>query len=277
MIHFILKQAIEYSHSVFRGKTTNISYFNVEFQSEDRKNRYSRENILQREQELMELQNKLYKFGKPEEKYDCIMKEKELKKSLVGNCNELSITALMYLARNRAKDIYYLYKDSFTTDTSGEIQPIYIEVISPIPISRYNHCFIMFYYPPHASDYQSQNKEINQLYKTYNKLPSEAWICDPWANIVCLSQNYNANWQNKMISWAIDGKYLALGNTPLSSVYKNQSQYLLWELQGNPGYPLYENTFNMMRNTAMQVNHQAIIKPDGSVVINHAIFEYANQ
>ncbi|MDC9613510.1 hypothetical protein PSI19_06330 [Xenorhabdus khoisanae] len=197
MIHFILKQAIEYSHSVFRGKTTNISYFNVESQSEDRKNRYSRENSRNREQKLMGLQEKLRTLGKPEEKYNCIMEEKKRDDSLVGNCNELSITAFMYLARNRAKDIYDLYKDSFTTDASGEIQPIYIEIISPIPTSRYEHCFIMFYYPPHTYAHKFQDKEIKPMYKTYNPIPNGAWICDPWANIVCLSENYNKNWEKK--------------------------------------------------------------------------------
>ncbi|KMJ47048.1 hypothetical protein AB204_00695 [Xenorhabdus khoisanae] len=270
MISDILRQAIKYSHSIFLGKTTNISYINPELQSEDRQRRYSKKNSQTREQEFLTLRSKLYRFGNIKEKYDCIMKEKELKQSLVGNCNELSITALMYLATKRAHEIYDLYKKYFTTDTSGKIQSIYIEIISPIPTSRYDHCFIIFYYPPDASDYQSQNKQVNSYYKTYNKLPSGAWICDPWANIVCLSQHYNANWQNKMISWATDGKYLALGNAHTPSVYKSQCP-----LQENPGYPLYENTFNMMRNTAMQVNHQVIIKPDSTVVINHSKFEYA--
>ncbi|MBC8951550.1 hypothetical protein [Xenorhabdus sp. PB62.4] len=268
MIHFILKQAIKYSHSVFLGKTTNISYFNVEFQSEDRKNRYSRTNSLKREHKLMELQGKLRLLGKPEEKYDCIMEEKKRDDSLVGNCNELSITAFMYLARNRAKDIYNLYKNSFTTETSGEIQPIYIEIISPSPLSRYDHCFIMFYYPPHTYDHKFQDKEIAPRNKKYKPIPNGAWICDPWANIVCLSEHYHANWQNKMINWAIDGKYLALNNAPPPSVYKSQ-----YPLQEDFGHPLYNDTWNMMKDSEKQVNYQAIIKPDGSVVINDSIFE----
>ncbi|PHM37242.1 hypothetical protein [Xenorhabdus innexi] len=49
MIEHILNQAIEHSHRIFKGKTTNIAYFNINNQSETRKNRYSRENCLNRE------------------------------------------------------------------------------------------------------------------------------------------------------------------------------------------------------------------------------------
>ncbi|MDC9613511.1 hypothetical protein PSI19_06335 [Xenorhabdus khoisanae] len=75
-----------------------------------------------------------------------------------------------------------------------------------------------------------------------------------------------------MKSWANDGKYLALGQAYFPSAYRSKDP-----LQKDPGYPLYKNTFNMMNNSKKQVNYQAIIKPDGSVVINHAIFEYFNQ
>ncbi|PHM28245.1 hypothetical protein [Xenorhabdus budapestensis] len=272
MISYILKQAITHSHHIFRGKTTNISYFNVELQSGDRPERYSRKSCFSREQKLIGLKNKLHLLRTADKKYECIMKEKECDNSLVGNCNELANTVFIYLARERVSDIYNLYKNSFTANTSGEIQSIYIEILYPSPLSRYDHCFVMLYYPLHTYNIESQYKETNPLYKVYNKIPDGAWICDPWANIVCLSENYDANWQRKMLDWAIDGKYLSLGQAPTPSIYKSK-----FPLQGDPGNPLYENTFYMMSNSPKTVSDQAIIRPDGTVVISNSKFEYATQ
>ncbi|MDC9596047.1 hypothetical protein [Xenorhabdus anantnagensis] len=260
MIQHILHHAIEYSHSAFPGKTTNISYFNIENQSEDRKKRYSIKNTGIRQQKLGKLQEKLYYLRTDEEKYDHIMSERKNDALLVGNCKELSLIAFMYLAKEKASNIYHLYKNSFTANKSGEIHDIYIEVLAAAPLSRYDHCFVMLYYPPHTYDKKFQNKKIDE---EYNILPSGAWICDPWANIVCLSENYDTHWKSKMASWAKDGKYLALGSASISSNYKNTE---LSPLESR-GHPLYANTFNMIENSKKKVLHKAIIKPDGSTEI----------
>ncbi|PHM39921.1 hypothetical protein Xmau_02103 [Xenorhabdus mauleonii] len=270
MIRYILHQAIEHAHLTFSGKTSNIFYNNPECQPESRRNRYSTTNCQIRERKFSELTQKLNRFGNARNKYNCIMEEKKHDNFLVGNCTELSITALMYLAEIGKNNVSHYFRHYSQTSNVKNIQPIYIEILAPVQASSY-HCFVMIYSPSCISDYQFQNKNINPLYKTYDKLPNGAWVCDPWAEIVCLSENYDSHWRNTMNNWADQGKYLSLGNAPAPSLYKPQHPP-----SRDPCYPLYSHTLNMMSNTAMQVNHQAIIKTDNTSTINHSHFEYAN-
>ena len=40
---------------------------------------------------------------------------------------------------------------------------------------------------------------------------SDAFVCDPWANIACRFQEYKTDWLAKMTKWAKDGKTLDTG------------------------------------------------------------------
>ncbi|MDX7987503.1 hypothetical protein FE392_09190 [Xenorhabdus sp. 12] len=269
MIKHLLYLAIKYAHSNFPGKTSNIFYGNLESQPEKRRKRYSIENCQIRENNYSELTQKLSCFGNAREKYNCIMEERKRNSFLVGNCNELSISVLMYLAELNKDNLSQYFRYDSNTAPQNDMQSIYIEILAPVRASTY-HCFVMVYFPPRIHNYQFKNTNMNPLYKTYDKLPDGAWICDPWAEIVCLAEEYDAHWKDTMCSLAKQGKYLSLGNSPPPSLYKPQ-----YPPDRDPCYPMYSHTLNMMSNSAMQVNHQAIIKADNTVIINHSHFEYA--
>ncbi|REF26164.1 hypothetical protein BDD26_0759 [Xenorhabdus cabanillasii] len=110
MINVILQEAIKHAHSMFKHKTANIFYRDLEFRSQSRKTRYSQEKIKDRNNRLYNLQNVLHTLYSPENQYKHIVSENEKGNSLVGNCFELSLVAFMYLANNKAEELIQAFK-----------------------------------------------------------------------------------------------------------------------------------------------------------------------
>ncbi|WP_340622304.1 hypothetical protein [Xenorhabdus siamensis] len=243
MIYVILQEAIKHAHSMFKHKTANIFYRDLEFCSQSRKTKYSQEKIKDRNNRLYNLQNILHSLYTPENQYKYIVSENEKGNSLVGNCFELSLVAFMYLANNKAKELNQAFKIN-----SMKSKPIYIKIMSTSP-KRYNHSFVMLS--------QIKNEYINR------NLPKGAWICDPWANIVCRSEEYNAQWKNTMHQWEAQGKYLNL-----SESHQLPTNKISGKLCEDRFSPLYKDTYFMVENSEKITAHQTIIKPDGQVLVD---------
>ncbi|WP_340610717.1 hypothetical protein [Xenorhabdus bharatensis] len=48
--------------------------------------------------------------------------------------------------------------------------------------------------------------------------PSDAIVCDPWANIVCLCADYPRKLRNKVFKWYVSGKNIHLRMQPISAI-----------------------------------------------------------
>ncbi|MDC9594372.1 hypothetical protein [Xenorhabdus sp. IM139775] len=253
MFENILNQAIRYSHNIFKGKTANISYYSPEFRGENKKTRHSSEAIQKRNEKLDKLQNELYQLYDLEEQYNYILSIQN--HNLVGNCNELSFIVFMYLLKKESKEILEYYRKNSLSGSSKKENPIYIQIIATAH-PPYNHSFVMI---SCANDYPDSKMQIDNK---YIDLPENAWICDPWANIVCLSKNYNTQWKNKMHQWSAQGKCLYLGN--LSQPSKNQ---LVATPPGDEFSPINHNIYFTIQNSKKVIQHRAIITPNGNIEI----------
>ncbi|WP_340608657.1 hypothetical protein [Xenorhabdus bharatensis] len=114
----------------------------------------------------------------------------KFKRSLTGNCQERSQYVFHELMKFHSFEIFnfYIKKDK---------NPTYIALCAaPQP---YDHAFIMIHHPT-----TKQKHPLREL-KT---LPPEAWICDPWAEIICKGSQYPDNWKKKMEEWERDSHYV---------------------------------------------------------------------
>ncbi|MDX7988300.1 hypothetical protein FE392_13315 [Xenorhabdus sp. 12] len=111
----------------------------------------------------------------------------------VGNCDEYSSKAFKCLIK-KSRLILEIYQREF------DISIIHITS----PSTQFNHGIVMI-----SSNYLNQFTDRENLPDLFNRYhDSEIWICDPWANIACLSYNYPIEWKNKMFKWDGKGKLL---------------------------------------------------------------------
>ncbi|MDX7987194.1 hypothetical protein FE392_07595 [Xenorhabdus sp. 12] len=159
-----------------------------------------------------------------------VEKQNEL---LAGNCPDYCNAAYHYLIQQRVDDILSFYNAMHNTPSY-----VYVQIIATQ--GKYDHVFILI---------NSFNNKKGQpiLGQLYHELPRGAWVCDPWAKIVCCAEDYNDRWKSKMSKWHLLGKCLVL-----SSNDSNQ-------------FPLKKDTYLTIQNSVKKILNQAIISPDGNI------------
>jgi hypothetical protein len=102
---------------------------------------------------------------------------------VTGSCEDYSATAYLYLTQ-RCEDIVAEFG----------------RAVNVFSVQAGDHEFLMVNAP-------------NVLNSTQNILPplnehtlSNAWVCDPWASIVCSARDYPTQWKAKMEKWSGAGK-----------------------------------------------------------------------
>ncbi|MDX7988303.1 hypothetical protein FE392_13330 [Xenorhabdus sp. 12] len=121
----------------------------------------------------------------------------------VGNCGEHSCKALEYLVE-KSKLIWAIYRRPFDI--------IMINLNSDI--SLFDHqCVILSYNYPQQPEYLPNLPDLFNQHQG-----AEIWVCDPWANIACLSHNYPIEWKKKMHKWSNRGKLLCYGQEDINPI-----------------------------------------------------------
>ncbi len=239
MIENILQDAIQHSRNIFKGKTSNKTYRNYTKLTPNKMARYTPDNIRAREDKHDEFSDQLREINHITDKYrHCLFSSKH-DEQLVGNCGELTIAAFNYLAIHRYNDILRW----FSKNGRGRGNEDYI--MNPIYIlflmfgDPYDHCIAVITHPR-----ETQHKPtLNHLYRA---LPDHSWVCDPWANIACSSEEYIARWQRKMSVWNSKGK--------ATSIYQEH------QFEDYPS-PATEENLNAINYSIKRVVYMAEIRP----------------
>ncbi|MDR0217846.1 MAG: hypothetical protein LBI71_03020 [Enterobacteriaceae bacterium] len=250
MINNILLDAIRHARIIFRGKTTNKTYYNTEHLNKIKRKKYSIERVREREDRHDKFLDRIFKIKNITKKYDYFLSRSRNyrwhNQSLIGNCGELSISALCYLAQQRSQDLLNWVINSGKRNIENKTTAIYIlniEFINP-----YDHMSTVILFPEN-----NQNlPKINKIYHSYDDLPDNSWVCDPWANIVCQYREYHSQWRNKMDKWNSVGKS--------ASIYQDE------QLEDYPS-PLTLNNYNAIIRIPKKVINMAMIFPDGKIEI----------
>ncbi|REF27872.1 hypothetical protein BDD26_2698 [Xenorhabdus cabanillasii] len=117
----------------------------------------------------------------------------KFRRNLAGNCHELSDYALHELMKLHSLEIFHHYRKIDRNPTF---------IVSCSLTAPYDHVFIMIYHPRTCSD------DIQHEFDKLNTLQPEAWICDPWADIICQGSQYPFEWQKKMQIWYVNDHYV---------------------------------------------------------------------
>src|SRR5262249_2959089 len=86
-------------------------------------------------------------------------------------CGELAVVAFFFLKKEN-------------------VQPVKVVQLK----SPGDHVFVVLGSPTNLADVDSWGSDV--------------FICDPWANIACSSNQYKVQWLTKMTSWSAKGKWL---------------------------------------------------------------------
>ncbi|MDR0217506.1 MAG: hypothetical protein LBI71_01260 [Enterobacteriaceae bacterium] len=196
----ILEEVLRESRRFFNLKSGNKIYPDLSRVKETKRNFYSIKAINERKS----LINKTYQESrlrkKPCEISNVILRvQGEINHA--GNCDQYAVKAFELL-RERMERIADIYSDKFSILAVG--------IMSNRAESNFGHTFLML-----ANYHFNRNQLPNIFQKNIN---SEAWICDPWANIVCQSHQYPLEWNIKMLKWRAKGKFFSLSEyyNPLS-------------------------------------------------------------
>ncbi|SFU64423.1 hypothetical protein [Xenorhabdus koppenhoeferi] len=187
-IENIILDALYHTRDFFKLKSTNKLYTEEEFHrlSASKKEYYSLQSINHRVDLLQNQRNDTARVNNIYEKNN--IRNRIQPDHRVGNCGEYSDIALEYLIE-KSKLIWEIYKKPF------DITILEIECPSGI----FEHNFVKL----------SVNFELPLIELFKRHYNSEIWICDPWANIACLSYNYPQEWKSKMLKWYSKGKLLS--------------------------------------------------------------------
>ncbi|WP_340620473.1 hypothetical protein [Xenorhabdus siamensis] len=206
MIEDILQDAIKYAKRFFGNRTTNKFYPDLSVLPESERSIYQRNVIVSRMDRHNKIRLELYNLKDINQKHQYLLSNEH--NNLVGNCPELCLATYIYLIKERAKDIWELYNASWNYEYPQLTCPIYIQQIYTLGV--YDHVFLLLDHP----DSLVRRPKIGTI---YHELPEGSWVCDPWADIVCLAEDYNDRWKHKMMEWNHQGMCLLLKSPGSSS------------------------------------------------------------
>ena len=120
----------------------------------------------------------------------------------VGNCGEMAQLAFNFLKKKNVS----VAKLSLGFGESG------VDPLVPKTIFKGDHAFLLVGHNFHGYDVNGKilptiNKE-SIFYKDVKDFKN-AYICDPWANIVCPVTDYPSRWESKMKKWSGLGKFIS--------------------------------------------------------------------
>ncbi|OTA21093.1 hypothetical protein Xbed_00739 [Xenorhabdus beddingii] len=246
-IEDILHDTLQAAQSTFKGKSHNISYYDPNILPERKKAFYTEEGMACRDLIFDRLHERLFeKQLSSREIYHYLHRNKNY--FLVGNCILLSIFALYYLKKkhkNSLRALFYNPNVNYTRFRSLlNLQIICLQ-------APYSHAFVMVS-PPSNAD----TKPYLGMISEPNVFPQNAWICDPWANIICPAMDYDKRWKARMSEWNMQGKIIHAAH---------------FSLKNDPhmnGSPLGKYAYTATQRGVKMTTGIITIYPDGSTVIH---------
>ena len=151
----------------------------------------------------------------------------------VGNCGEMAQLAFNFLKKKNVS----VAKLSLGFGESG------VDPLVPKTIFKGDHAFLLVGHNFHGYDVNGKilptiNKE-SIFYKDVKDFKN-AYICDPWANIVCPVTDYPSRWESKMQKWSGLGKFITYGSNKVIDPYTNSNYKQCIPLcQWIPGYQYF--------------------------------------
>ena len=151
----------------------------------------------------------------------------------VGNCGEMAQLAFNFLKKKNVS----VAKLSLGFGESG------VDPLVPKTIFKGDHAFLLVGHNFHGYDVNGKilptiNKE-SIFYKDVKDFKN-AYICDPWANIVCPVTDYPSRWESKMNKWSGLGKFISYGSNNVIDPYTNSNYKQCIPLcQWIPGYQYF--------------------------------------
>ncbi|MDC9597280.1 hypothetical protein [Xenorhabdus anantnagensis] len=196
-IEEILRDTVQKTKSTFKGKSYNIEYIDLNVLPEEKRFLYTKEGIERRNIIFDDLHEELLqKKLTNKEIYKHLRKNKD--SYLVGNCMLLSIFSFCYLKEKHKNSLRALfYNPTIDYTEFNSLLTLQILCIQ----APYSHAFVMVC-PPSNTETKPELCMISEP----NVFPQNAWICDPWANIICPAIDYDTMWKIKMAKWNLKGK-----------------------------------------------------------------------
>ncbi|PHM46224.1 hypothetical protein Xmau_00630 [Xenorhabdus mauleonii] len=196
-IEEILYDAIRETKSVFKVKSYNIGYYDHNMLPAETRGFYGEKgNILRKRAFDIIYDDTLGKKLNCKEIYNYLNRQKNI--IFVGNCLLLAIYSLYYLKKIHKHTFRYLFykMESNHTHDSPLLTLQVISLLKP-----YSHSFVMVS-PPN----NNEEKPYLGMQTPPNQFPRDAWICDPWADIICPAISYDEKWKITMSKWNFAGK-----------------------------------------------------------------------
>ena len=148
----------------------------------------------------------------------------------VGNCGEMAKLAFNFLKKKNV---------SVAKLSLG----FGVDPLVPKTKFKGDHAFLLVGHNFHGYDVNGKilptiNKE-SIFYKDVKDFKN-AYICDPWANIVCPVTDYPSRWESKMQKWSGLGKFITYGSNKVIDPYTNSNYKQCIPLcQWIPGYQYF--------------------------------------
>ncbi|OTA18902.1 hypothetical protein Xbed_02888 [Xenorhabdus beddingii] len=240
LIEDILRKTLRLTQYVFAGGAGNKFFYRSELMPATESCRNVDLSIRLKHLHLQQLRTEMEETTKMSQQYDYLIRNRPAS-GFVGNCGEYSYFAFYHLMKMCPADIRKTY-------TTNKECPIYVQL--PVLLQPYDHTFILIYQA------DSLSYHPNRFLK-FNAIPSDAWVCDPWADIICLAQHYDDVWKNQMAKWHQKGLCI---RTVLSDE----------KLAHNQNYsPLRERTYTNISNGNKFIAHLGTIYPNGKNTVHY--------
>ncbi|PHM40334.1 hypothetical protein Xmau_02095 [Xenorhabdus mauleonii] len=241
-IEQILQNTMREAQSIFKGKSHNISYYDINILPKEKRKPYTEKEMERRVNSFRKLQEELLIIRYSSEKiYNELISERS--RNLVGNCFFLSIFVLQHFIKTYKQRLCQLFYPP-DIDLSKLTSLLSLQLI--VTNKPYNHVFVLIC-PP---SYILPQRTIGEKYNP-NEFPKGAWVCDPWANIVCPAHDYNNAWKFRMAEWNAKGKTVLIERT--KTKYNENLNYS----------PLGFYNYMAIQESKKNIDEIIILYPDG--------------
>ena len=156
----------------------------------------------------------------------------------VGNCGEMAQLAFNFLKKKNVS----VAKLSLGFGESVVDPLVPVDPRVPKTIFKGDHAFLLVGHNFHGYDVNGKilptiNKE-SIFYKDVKDFKN-AYICDPWANIVCPVTDYPSQWELKMQKWSGLGKFIFYKDKVIDPYTNSNYKQCIPLCQWIPGYQYF--------------------------------------